>query len=85
LVGLSRAGTQLFWRVEPLPPGVDAPAVRRTELAAMMVLIGYGLIMTLAANPMLAYTRAAAEQLRTPAQYIEAVSGTHPQHKAPSP
>jgi len=85
LIGLSRAGTQLFWRVEPLPPGVDAPAVRRTELAAMMVLIGYGLIMTLAANPMLAYTRAAAEQLRAPAQYIEAVSGTHPQPKAPSP
>jgi len=85
LIGLSRAGTQLFWRVEPLPPGAPLPKVRKTELAAMMILIVYGLAMAVAANPILAYTRATAEQLRSPVGYMQQVSDSLPQIRGPSP
>jgi len=85
LIGLSRAGTQLFWRVEPLPPGVELPKVRKSEMAAMMLLIGYGLVMTVAANPILAYTRATAEQLHAPANYIQHLREATPQIREPSP
>ncbi|MHC9085680.1 monovalent cation/H+ antiporter subunit D [Luteimonas sp. RIT-PG2_3] len=85
LIGMSRAGTQLFWRVEPAPKDLDTPTVRRIEIAAIVVLLGYGIAMTLAANPILAYTRATAEQLLAPAAYIEQVLGTTPQLRRPSP
>jgi len=85
LIGLSRAGTQLFWRVESLPPDIEHPKVRKSEMAAMMLLIGYGLIMTVSANPILAYTRATAAQLQTPANYIQHIREATPQIREPSP
>jgi len=85
LIGLSRAGTQLFWRVDPVPPGVELPKVRKAEMAAMMLLIGYGLVMTVSANPILAYTHATARQLQAPAQYIQHLREATPQLREPSP
>jgi len=85
LIGLSRAGTQLFWRVEPVPPGVKLPKVRKSEMAAMMILIGYGLVMTVSANPILAYTHATAQQLQAPERYIQHLRGNAPQIREPSP
>jgi len=84
LIGLSRAGTQLFWRVEPVPEGVELSKVRKSEMAAMMMLIGYGLVMTVSANPILAYTRATAEQLHAPWRYLQQVGETAPQLREPS-
>jgi len=85
LIGLSRAGTQLFWRVEPVPSGVELPKVRKSEMAAMMILIGYGLVMTVSANPILAYTHATAGQLQAPERYIQHLRGSAPQHRERSP
>ncbi|MBP6797748.1 MAG: monovalent cation/H+ antiporter subunit D, partial [Luteimonas sp.] len=59
LLGLSRTGTRLFWRTEEedgvAAPAAQAPRVRGVEIAATVVLIGYGLAMTLAAAPILRY------------------------------
>ena len=96
LVGLARAGTRLFWRVEPWP---DAPAdqlakytpldamkvapSRPLETAATVLLLAYGIAMSVAAAPLLDYTRAAAAQLQSPASYVEQVRATTPTLRAP--
>ena len=80
LVGLARAGTRLFWRVEPWPDApperltnyvpLDAMAVapsRPLEATATMLLLAYGIAMALAAAPLLDYPRATAAQLQSPA------------------
>jgi len=85
MIGLSRAGTQLFWRVDSVPAGMELPKVRKSEITAMMLLIGYGLGMTVSANPILTYTHAAARQLQTPERYIQHVRDTAPQIREPSP
>jgi len=71
--------------VEALPPGIELPKVRKSEMAAMMILIGYGLVMTVSANPILAYTHATAQQLQAPSRYIEHLRETTPQLREPSP
>ena len=95
LVGLSRTGTRLFWRTgedsadngdgadAPVPPAQDAPKVRGLEIAATLVLIGYGVAMTVAAAPILRYTSAAATQLLSPDDYVRDVRGTTPQIREP--
>ena len=84
LVGLARAGTRLFWRTEPwpdAPPGSlvayeastdmpDAPS-RPMETAGTLLLVAYGIAMTVAAAPVLDYATASAEQLASPAQYVQ--------------
>ncbi|KAF1686678.1 monovalent cation/H+ antiporter subunit D [Pseudoxanthomonas broegbernensis] len=96
LVGLARAGTRLFWRVEPWPDATPerlaeytpadalAPAPSRPlETAATMLLVGYGIAMALAAAPLLDYTRAAAAQLQAPGDYVQQVRGTVPVRREP--
>lgn len=96
LVGLARAGTRLFWRLEPWPdatPAVRAayaanvavptPPPRPLETAATVLLIGYGIAMVVAAAPLLDYTRATAEQLRSPGDYVEQVRAAAPRLRAP--
>ena len=89
LVGLARAGTRLFWRVEPwpdAPPGAlvaydasvdmpDAPS-RPMETAGTLLLVAYGIAMTVAAAPLLDYARASAEQLASPAGYVQQLRDT---------
>ena len=91
LVGLARAGTRLFWRVEPWPdaspeqlaeytPASAMPATpgRPLETAATMLLVAYGVAMVVAAAPLLDYTRAAAAQLQLPGDYVQQVRATEP-------
>lgn len=87
LVGLARAGSRLFWRLPPLPAGVAptivaAPA-RPRETAAIVLLLGYGIAMVLAAAPLLDYLRASAAQLQAPEAYLAQVRAQLPQGKAP--
>ena len=96
LVGLARAGTRLFWRVEPWPdasperlaeytPLEAMPAVpnRPLETAATVLLLAYGVAMVLAAAPLLDYTRATAAQLQSPGDYVMQVRAATPQARAP--
>ena len=96
LDGLARAGTRLFWRVEPWPdaaperlarytPADAMPAApsRPLETAATVLLLGYGIAMVLAASPLLDYTRAAAAQLQSPADYVQQVRAATPAARTP--
>ncbi len=90
LVGLSRTGTRLFWRTEN-GNGDDAgsaapsesPKIQNIELAATVLLLAYGVAMTVAAAPILRYTEATAEQLLSPGDYIREVRGTTPLSREP--
>ena len=96
LVGLARAGTRLFWRVEPWPDAsperiaayTPAEALPHTpgrplETAATVLLVGYGLAMVVAAAPLLDYVDATASQLLSPAGYVEQVRAAETVTRAP--
>ncbi len=96
LVGLARAGTRLFWRVEPWPDAsaarmaayvpaerVRAAPARPLETGAAVLLLVYGLVMVLAAAPLLDYTRATAQQLKSPGTYVEKIRATTPLLREP--
>ena len=85
IIGLSRIGTRLFWRVDAEPVDFQPPALRRQEISAVCWLLGLGLAMTVAAEPLLDYTQATAAQLFAPQQYIERVQATLPARREPSP
>jgi multicomponent K+:H+ antiporter subunit D len=88
VVALARSGSHVFWETPtgPVPESTPVPAPPgRLQLAAIGVLIAYGLALTVAAAPVERYTRAAAEQLLAPADYIEQVRATRPGLRAPSP
>jgi len=88
LVGMARAGTRLFWRLPPdteipAPSGAGTAPARKLETAATVLLLGYGVAMVLAAAPILDYTRAAAAQLLSPADYVEQVRAQLPAMRKP--
>ncbi|MCK9488806.1 MAG: monovalent cation/H+ antiporter subunit D [Xanthomonadales bacterium] len=88
LVALTRAGSKLFWQVAPDLDEADRPAPRkrrgrRRELSAIMLLLGYGVAMTIFAAPVMRYTLAAGEQLVTPQNYIQVVRGQVPDLREP--
>src|SRR5690606_21611162 len=56
IIGSSRTGTRLFWRVEPLGEGKPPPSPRPIEVGATVLLLAYGVAMTVAAGPILRYT-----------------------------
>ncbi|MDQ3494503.1 MAG: monovalent cation/H+ antiporter subunit D [Pseudomonadota bacterium] len=100
VVALARAGGRVFWEGEygatpsPLQPGeaepppaaeVLLPVHTPAQLAATLLLLGYGVALTLGAAPAQRYAQAAAEQVLSPLATIEAVRGTQPQLRAPSP
>ena len=80
IIGLTRAGIRLFWRVPGNPePGAPAPAKapsRPTETIATVLLIVLGLGMTVAAGPLMEHTQATAVQLLDAGRYIEPVRTT---------
>lgn len=96
LVGLARTGVQVFWggdselsdaqdesdasHAAPATTNLTAPPL---ETAAVLLLVGYGIAMALAAAPILAFTRATAEQLLTPADYIHHIDAALPARRAP--
>lgn len=85
IIGLSRTGTRLFWRVEAPGDAKPPPSPRPIEVGATVLLLAYGVVMTIAAGPILRYTDATAEQLLTPSNYVQQVRGTQPQLREPSP
>jgi multicomponent K+:H+ antiporter subunit D len=50
-----------------------------------MLLLAYGIVLTIAAGPALRYAGAAATQILEPAPYIEQMRTTEPQLRSPSP
>ncbi|MEG3049998.1 MAG: monovalent cation/H+ antiporter subunit D, partial [Thermomonas sp.] len=53
------------------------------ETAATLLLIGYGVAMTLAAAPLLDYADATATQLLSPADYVQQVRAAMPSARQP--
>jgi multicomponent K+:H+ antiporter subunit D len=74
LLGCSRAGVLVFWDTRA-PVNDRAPPAAARALAPALALIGNGVLLTVAAGPVVEYTRAAAEQVLEPQAYIEAVLG----------
>src|SRR5690606_400436 len=90
IVGLTRAGTRIFWKpaaVEASLPG-DGPRnargrLRLPETFATMLLLSYGVAMSIVPGPVTAYTRATAEQLLAPLTYVDQVRAATPERRLP--
>ncbi|MDB5817730.1 MAG: cation:proton antiporter, partial [Rhizobacter sp.] len=69
LVSLSRAGVRYFWAPRDRP----VPRLRLIEVLPIGGLLAVCVGMSVAAEPVIRYTRLAAESLHQPRQYVEAV------------
>jgi multicomponent K+:H+ antiporter subunit D len=81
LVALARAGSMLFWHVDPNSQAVRVDVslhAGRTDLVPCAVLIGSIIGLTIWAGPTARYTAAAAGELAQPVGYIRAVLGESP-------
>jgi multicomponent K+:H+ antiporter subunit D len=81
LVAMARAGSMLFWHVDPESDKVRVDAVlhaNRTDLLPMALLIGCIVALTIWAGPAARYTTATANDLLQPAAYIRGVLGESP-------
>ncbi len=85
IMGLTRGGIRLFWRVPPVDPSTEAAqgSLRRVELYAACLLLAYGIGMTLAAAPLMRYTDATAAQLLHPSEYVQQLRATTPEIRQP--
>ena len=73
---LARAASAFFWEAgDAAPPGAPVP---RRMVFALLLLAASGPVLALAAAPVAAYARAAAEQLHARQPYIEGVLGARP-------
>ncbi|MGN0859467.1 MAG: monovalent cation/H+ antiporter subunit D, partial [Stenotrophomonas sp.] len=88
IIGITRAGIRLFWRVPgdqdnvPQPSPAAVPA-RPTETIASVLLIVLGVGMSAFAGPLMRHTDAIAAQLLEPGRYIEQVRSTPTEVRAP--
>ncbi|HCU69991.1 MAG TPA: monovalent cation/H+ antiporter subunit D, partial [Desulfomicrobium sp.] len=73
LIALGRCGSVLFWKTEGVP--VSGTTVSWPRLAPAAALILSGAALAVLAGPLTAYTDAAAAQILSPGNYIEAVLG----------
>lgn len=77
LIGISRAGTMLFWKTEePLDQKYTTVRMKALPVVGLLLCI---LALTVAAGPITAYFDATSAQLLDPSQYINAVFGKVPQ------
>ncbi|MBY8924500.1 monovalent cation/H+ antiporter subunit D [Stenotrophomonas maltophilia] len=86
IMGLTRGGIRLFWRVPPVDPDAPKPRkapLRRVELYAACLLLAYGIGMTVAAAPLMRYTDATAAQLLQPSEYVQQLRATTPEIRQP--
>lgn len=88
LLGLMRAGMLAFWQSEPAEP-TDPPAEsvgtrgQGLQIAAISLLLGYGVAIAVSAAPVLAYVSATATQLLSPAEHLEQVRAAMPTSRSP--
>jgi multicomponent K+:H+ antiporter subunit D len=82
LIGLSRAGSTLFWNTDADADPVVAGRAQATELLALSLLLGASLALAVAAAPVQRYTQATAQQLLAPVAYAKAVLGLRPVARA---
>ncbi len=97
IVGLTRAGSRVFWRTPAMERaaghvadvkgtamhGPSRHASRPLETAAIVLLLGYGIAMSIAAAPVIAYAEAAGEQLLSAGDYVDTLQATTPQTRMP--
>ncbi|MFC4726750.1 monovalent cation/H+ antiporter subunit D [Coralloluteibacterium thermophilus] len=87
MVAMARSGSQLFWKrdaaveVAETPDAADAAPARGVHVAAVALLVAMNLALSVAAEPVLTYTRAAGEQLLAPQPYLDGVRGALPQRE----
>ncbi len=84
LVALSRAGSTVFWRATEGEAAAPAPAPL-VQQAALGILVTCLVGVSVLADPLARYARAAADQLLAPRTYIEAVLGAQPMPPAWNP
>ncbi len=77
IVALARAGSHLFWR-EPADAVAPSSAPRRGERLAGGLLLAALAALAVFASPVVDYTRATAEQLRSPSTWIARVQAETP-------
>jgi multicomponent K+:H+ antiporter subunit D len=75
LIGLARAGSILFWSVQPARQAPLAAGVSSRTMLATFSLLAMSLLLAAAASPMMRYTNAAAAQLADRDAYARAVLG----------
>ncbi len=75
LIAFARAGSHLFWQSGTVAAGSAAlaPAPKRIEWLAVVLLLASGIGLSVAAQPVLRYTGAAAEQVLSPSGYRDAL------------
>ena len=86
IIGITRAGIRLFWRVpgdEDNVPDLPKAPSRPTETVATVLLLVLGIGMTVWAGPLMDHTQATAVQLLDARQYIEPVRATPTEIRAP--
>ena len=89
IVGLTRAGTRIFWKpvaADALVAATPQPArgrLRLPETAATMLLLSYGIAMAVVPGPVATYARATAEQLLAPQTYVDQVRAALQQRRQP--
>jgi multicomponent K+:H+ antiporter subunit D len=74
VVALSRAGSRLFWKVDDSATPTSPADQQQLAATALLVLLA-PLLLTLFAEPVLAFTHAVAEQMFDPRGYMAAVLG----------
>jgi len=74
LIAISRAGSMVFWKVrEDHAEETSVPPAKGIRVAAVVLLLGLAVVMSVLAGPVVAFTNATAKQLLHPSDYIEAV------------
>jgi len=86
IVGLTRGGIRLFWRVPVVEEGAPKPRkapTRTVELFAAALLLSYGIAMSVFAGPLMQHTDAMATQLLQPQDYVGELRATTPEIRQP--
>jgi len=74
LIAVSRAGSMVFWKVsDDREAAAMAPRAKGVRVAAVVLLLGLAVAMTVFAGPLVTFTNATAKQLLHPSDYIETV------------
>lgn len=86
IIGLTRGGIRLFWRVPVVEEGAPKPRkapTRTVELFAAALLLSYGIAMSVFAGPLMQHTDAMATQLLQPQDYVGELRATTPEIRQP--